>query len=188
MAIAWAAAGLCLHEISRQLKQPALRIQSYVLAVPTFVWACTVNLDLDGSLAGLPRRTLSTLALVVMFYAAEYLETRRPYWKHAASVFSGLATGLLAVLLAHEVSGRMLTVAWGAQGVALLAAGFALRQRCLRLSGLALLLVCVGKLFGYDLQYLEMPFRVLSFLVLGVLLIGVSFVYSRFREQISRYL
>ena len=51
-------------------------------------------------------------------------------------------------------------MAWGAQGVALLIAGFPLRQRCLRLSGLALLLVCVGELFGYDLRYLDMPSRV----------------------------
>jgi uncharacterized membrane protein len=46
----------------------------------------------------------------------------------------------------------------------------------------------VGKLFLYDLRNLELPFRILSFLVLGVLLIGVSFIYSRFRERIDRYL
>jgi hypothetical protein len=188
VAITWAALGLGLYELSERLRQPALKVQSYVLAVPAFVAACAVNLDLEGSLLGLPRRTLSTLAVIAMFYAAQFLVARRPSWKYAGPMFSGLATGLLAVLLAHEVSGSLLTVAWGAQGVALLIAGFPLRQRCLRLSGLALLLVCVGKLFGYDLRYLDMPSRVLSFLVLGVLLIGVSFIYSRFRERISRYL
>jgi uncharacterized membrane protein len=45
----------------------------------------------------------------------------------------------------------------------------------------------VLKLFFYDLRQLELPFRILSFLVLGVILIGVSFVYSRFRDRISRY-
>ena len=55
-------------------------------------------------------------------------------------------------------------------------------------AGLALLVTCVARLFVYDLRQLELPFRILSFLVLGVILIGVSFVYSRFRERISRYL
>ena len=92
------------------------------------------------------------------------------------------------MLLFHEVAGRVLTVAWGIQGLSLLLAGFPLRERCLRLSGLVLLLGCVLKLFLYDLRYLDMPHRVASFLVLGVILIGVSFFYSRFRERISRFL
>jgi uncharacterized membrane protein len=86
------------------------------------------------------------------------------------------------------VSGRLLTVAWGIQGLGLLFAGFPLRERPMRLAGLVLLLICVLKLFLFDLQNLDMPFRVLSFVVLGVILIGVSFFYSRYRERISRYM
>jgi len=67
----------------------------------------------------------------------------------------------------------MRTVAWGIQGLGLLSAGF------------LLLLVCVLKLFVWDLRNLDMPFRVLSFIVLGLILIGVSFFYSRFRERIT---
>ena len=46
----------------------------------------------------------------------------------------------------------MLTVAWGIEGAARLTAGFPLRDRTLRLSGLVLFLVCIGKLFFYDLR------------------------------------
>ena len=77
---------------------------------------------------------------------------------------------------------------WGVQGLGLLLAGFPLRERAMRLAGLILLLVCVLKLFVFDLRNLDMPFRVLSFIVLGVILIGVSFFYSRFRERISWYM
>ena len=56
------------------------------------------------------------------------------------------------MLLFNEVSGGMLTVAWGIEGIALLLAGFPLRDRVFRLTGLALFLICVLKLFLYDLQ------------------------------------
>ena len=102
--------------------------------------------------------------------------------------YSLLATALVTALLYQEVSGSMLTVAWGIEGVALLGAGFPLRDRTLRLTGLALFLVCVGKLFLYDLRALETLYRILSFFVLGVILVSVSWLYTRFRNLIQRYL
>jgi uncharacterized membrane protein len=82
----------------------------------------------------------------------------------------------------------MLTVAWGIEGLILLGAGFALRDRLHRLQGLALLLVCSLKLFFYDLRNLDTPYRILSFIVLGIILLCVSWTYSRFREQVRRIL
>jgi uncharacterized membrane protein len=99
-----------------------------------------------------------------------------------------LATTLLGALIFHEVSGSVLTVAWGVEAVALLAAGFALRDRVLRLSGLALFLVCTLKLFFWDLRNLETLPRIVSFIVLGLLLVAVSWVYTRFRDQVQRFL
>jgi uncharacterized membrane protein len=74
------------------------------------------------------------------------------------------------------------------EGVALLVSGFPLRDRVLRLSGLALLLACILKLFVWDLRHLETLPRILSFLVLGLLLVAVSWIYTRFRERVQRYL
>ena len=103
-------------------------------------------------------------------------------------MFSLLATVLLAVLLHYEVSGALLTVAWGMEGVALMLAGFSLRERAMRLSGLTLLAVCIGKLFFHDLRHLDTPHRILSFILLGLFLLGVSWIYTRFRDAIRRYL
>ena len=99
-----------------------------------------------------------------------------------------LATLLLGALIYHEVTGSLLTVAWGAEAVALLAAGFALRDRVLRLSGLGLFLICTLKLFFWDLRNLETLPRIVSFIVLGLLLVAVSWVYTRFRDQVQRFL
>ena len=99
-----------------------------------------------------------------------------------------LATALLSALIFHEVSGSVLTVAWGVEAVVLLAAGFALRDRVLRLSGLALFLICTLKLFFWDLRNLDTLPRIISFIVLGLLLVTVSWVYTRFRDQVQRFL
>ncbi len=49
-----------------------------------------------------------------------------------------------------------------------------------------LFLFCVLKLFVYDLRQLDVPSRILSFVVLGLFLLAASWIYTRFREQIRR--
>jgi uncharacterized membrane protein len=97
-------------------------------------------------------------------------------------------TFFVAQLLWLEVSGSLLTVAWGIEGALLLGAGFPLRDRVLRLSGLAMLGLCIVKLFLWDLRELDTLPRIFSFLVLGLILVAVSWVYTRFRERVARYL
>jgi uncharacterized membrane protein len=80
------------------------------------------------------------------------------------------------------------TLAWGLEGSALLAAGFPARERALRISGLAVLLLCILKLFLNDLGQLEPLPRILSFVVLGMLLLAVSWAYTRFKPQFRRFL
>ena len=102
--------------------------------------------------------------------------------------FSVLATTLTTLLLYYRISGSMLTVACGIQGVALLSAGFPLRDRVLRISGLALLLSCILKLFVWDLRHLETLPRIFSFIALGLILLAVSWIYTRFRERVEEFL
>ena len=79
-------------------------------------------------------------------------------------------------------------MAWGGEGLVLLVSGFPLRDRILRLSGLALLVACILKLFLWDLRHLDTLPRIFSFIVLGLILVGVSWIYTRFRERVQRYL
>ena len=113
-------------------------------------------------------------------------------WKHTQRwvrvVLSAMGTALLTLLISERVQGRLLTVWFGAEGAALLSAGFALNERLFRLSGLALFLVCIGKLFLHDLRELDTLSRILSFLVLGVVMMAASWVYTRYREKLRRLL
>jgi len=49
----------------------------------------------------------------------------------------------------------------------------------LRWQSLILLGLVVGKVFLYDLSFLERAYRIFSFFVLGAVLLSVSFIYTR---------
>jgi uncharacterized membrane protein len=103
-------------------------------------------------------------------------------------MLSIFGTVVLTAMLYHQFPGGWLTTAWGIEGLALLILGFPLRERVFRLEGLTLLLFCILKLFLYDLRNLETLFRILSFIALGLILLGVSLLYTRFGERIKRFL
>jgi uncharacterized membrane protein len=64
-------------------------------------------------------------------------------------------------------------------GAILLGAGFWRRSGYLRWQALLLLAVAIGKVFLVDVSELSQGYRILSFIGLGALLLGVSFVYQR---------
>jgi hypothetical protein len=189
----WAAFAVGLLVFGQRWNNVDLRWQSYVLAALAFWRSWSTNFYVPDSFAGVSGRIATGAFVIACFYATQLLIPRRPGEKtglerHARTYYSLLAAVLLSVLLYYEVSGSMLTVAWGIEGIALLIAGFPLNDRVQRLTGLALFLVCILKLFVYDLRHLETMYYILSFIVLGLMLVSVSWLYTRFRDRIQRYL
>src|ERR1019366_7184476 len=171
---AWALAALGLAEFDRR----SLRAQAVLVSAVVATRCLAIDM-------GTLQPVLAIAPTIACFWAAML---RREIGSLHRMYDSLLATMLLGALIFHEVSGSVLTVAWGMEAVALLAAGFALRDRVLRLSGLALFLICTLKLFFWDLRNLETLPRIVSFIVLGLLLVAVSWVYTRFRDQVQRFL
>jgi uncharacterized membrane protein len=195
--VGWALFGLVIYRFGLVRKLEDLRWQSYAIAALSFWRSWNTNFDSPESLAGVSGRVLTGAMVIASFYCAQLLSPRnevkdgvtsRFLDQYSRAFYSLLASVLLAILLFYEVSGGMLTVAWGVEALALLGAGFPLRDRLQRLSGLFLFLVCVLKLFLFDLRQLETINRILSFIVLGLLLVGVSWMYTRFRDRVQRYL
>jgi uncharacterized membrane protein len=99
-----------------------------------------------------------------------------------------IAVGLLTVLLALEMRHGMVTLSWGVEGLALFVLALWLAERSFRLTGLGLLLMCVGKILLVDVWRLDPRDRYLTFIVLGGALLLVSFLYTRNREALRQYL
>ena len=95
---------------------------------------------------------------------------------------------ILIVLLAVELNAGMITIGWSALGVATFLFALTVSQRSYRLAGLGLLLVCVGKIIAIDIWNAAPRDRYITLIVLGAALLLVSFLYSRYRETIVKYL
>ena len=68
---------------------------------------------------------------------------------------------------------------WLALGVALLVGGMLLKSQVLRIASGALIVIAVAKVFLFDMSELEGVLRALSFIGLGIVLIGIGLFYQR---------
>jgi len=71
------------------------------------------------------------------------------------------------------------SLAWLFYGGAALFAGIQMQQRAIRLTGVAILGLVIGKVFLVDMSALEGIARALSFIGLGATLIGMGYLYQR---------
>lgn len=116
-----------------------------------------------------------------------------------------LAAGLLCllVLLSAEVytfctdvmredytgarrAGQMgITSVWSVYAIGLLFVGFWRRWRSVRVAGLALFGLAALKLVVLDLTFLKDVSRIVSFLVLGMLMLAASYLYHRLEKRLA---
>jgi hypothetical protein len=99
-----------------------------------------------------------------------------------------MAVGLLTVLLTLETRHGMVTLAWGLEALCVFMFAIWVGERSFRLTGVALLLLCVGKILIVDVWKLQPRDRYMTLIVLGAALVFVSFMYTRYRENIRQYL
>jgi uncharacterized membrane protein len=76
-----------------------------------------------------------------------------------------------------------ITVLWGVYALALLITGLQRTVRGLRYAGLALFGLVIFKVFGHDLAHLDAFYRIIAFIVLGLILLGAAFIYVKFRQR-----
>jgi uncharacterized membrane protein len=143
-----------------------------------------INLVLLGY--GLPAVLAGVLAFVT--YGT------RPSWYGSTAAATALALGLayLSLEIRTLYHGPVLTegatsdaeqyaysAVWLLFGVVLLAAGIFLRSLTLRIASAAVVVLTVLKVFLVDMSDLTGIYRALSFLGLGVVLIGIGWFYQR---------
>ena len=76
-----------------------------------------------------------------------------------------------------------LSITWAAVGVLVTAAGLLLKQAELRTAGLAVLALASVKVFVFDLSSLDIAYRVITLIVLGVLLIASALAWTRLKPE-----
>jgi hypothetical protein len=78
------------------------------------------------------------------------------------------------------------SILWGVIGMAVFLAGIVGWRQIVREAGLALLALATAKVFLFDLSYLDVAYRVLSFMGLGLLLLAGAYAYQSLRPRRPR--
>jgi uncharacterized membrane protein len=136
-----------------------------------------------GNLAFFSRRFFSSDREVTVFGGRD------------GSLYVGLLTVLAFLSLNIEVGGffhdyaprarfASFSVLWTFFAALLMILGFRFNRPWLRRAAIGLFGLTILKVFFSDMENVSTPFRIVSFLVLGLLLIGTSFLYHRYRELI----
>ena len=115
----------------------------------------------------MPYRIVAAVTAVTLALFYLTLEVRRLFH---GPILAGVATD------AEQYS---YSTVWLAFGIVLLAAGFFLRSQPARLAALAVIVLTIAKVFVIDTASISGIYRALSVIGLGVVLLGIGWVYQR---------
>ncbi|RQG96612.1 DUF2339 domain-containing protein [Natrarchaeobius chitinivorans] len=185
--------------ISRIADAPGFRVGAHVVAGGVLLKLLAVDatrlsgFDAADPVATLTGRPVAFAIAIGTFYALSWwlqrtdslTDVERRFAPPTVAGYAVAATGLGAVVLALELSGLGISVAWVLFGSALLGVGLASDVRGVRMLGITVLGLATAKVFLFDTRDLDTVARTLSFLVLGAVLLTASYVYARSRGDLE---
>jgi uncharacterized membrane protein len=159
-----------------------MRMATYAVAVAvlgTVAWYAAQRSDEAATTVA----AVAVVALNILALIALSREASDYYSREIATVVPPFQTpgGYQTVDLHRNDIERDFTYSalWMAYGAFLMIIGFFRRSSFVRWQALILIAVTIGKVFVYDVSQLDRGYRIISFIVLGILLLAISFVYQR---------
>jgi hypothetical protein len=139
---------------------------------------------------------LPNLAVILLLLVQRQIARRSPERypldpavHSAVIVVGGLSLWLFVSRWVLEMARDFyLTASWSVLALILFTAGLLLRERMYRWIGLGILACALGRVVVFDVWKLETVYRVLSFMALGIVLLVLGFIYSKYQEKIKEWL
>ncbi len=159
-----------------------MRMATYAVAVAVLAgvaWYASRREDEAArTVAGVSLIALNVLALIALSrevadYYSRQMATFRP---RVGNQWNAAYINFHRVEIARDFTYSAL---WMAYGAMLMIVGFLRRSALVRWQALLLIAATIVKVFVYDVSQLDKGYRIVSFVVLGVLLLAISFVYQR---------
>ncbi len=167
-----------------------LRMATYAVAVAVLgavAWyASKRNDDAASTVAAFAVVALNALALIALsrevadFFSREIADVRPR--ERRLGVTRNYSNDFRRIAIERDFTYSAL---WMAYGAMLMIVGFLRRSSFVRWQALILIAATTIKVFVYDVSQLDRGYRIVSFIVLGVLLLAISFVYQRDWLQLS---
>lgn len=151
-----------------------------------------------GFTEGWPLRAFTALAVITSCFAIVWLDSRgllNGSYRDVSLWFEGLGTVSLFGYLNFELTRfssqffqraalASYSVLWALFAAGLLGLGLWKRRKAYRMSAIFLLFLTVGKVLLFDTAQVTAPYRILSCVVLGAVLVCLSSLYYRFSDRL----
>lgn len=206
MTLAWFALGVFLLAVARQDGAKWVPRALGLLAIGLVIKLLVLDMDgwrLDHDdwcyegdyLPGLALIRFMDFGLCIGLLSAIFFQTRGDEPGRRVGLAVGIAAlVMLFVYLSLEMNtalGRFvpglraggITLLWAAYALTLLLFGLGRSVTGLRYAGLAGFVVVVLKIFFSDLAHLDALYKIVAFIVLGVMLLGAALVYLKYRQR-----
>ena len=183
--IGWLPILLVLLAAGYLLRSRVLGIHAICVGILIVLWSLVKGLDTED------QRVLRMLVITGGFFVCSLLcrmfEGHLDTEKNGARSYSeefyfGMAVVIMTALLSVETRSGYLTAAWAVEGVLVFFSAIVLDRRAYRLFGLTLLLICTCKILFVDVWTLATLPRIVTFIVLGVSLVLISFLYTKYKD------
>jgi hypothetical protein len=196
----WATLAFVLMAAAWLLKRPVFVHQALLLLIPVAFRTAMFNVNASRSeilsvtsplLAAAIAAGIFLLALPFAFKLRdrEASPGLNALWARPEQAMFFVPAMLIAMLLWTKLPNVFLTLAWGVEAIAIFVFALSVRERSYRLSGLALLVLCVAKVLILDVwNFNEPSARYLTLIGIGAILFAVSFLYGRFSEKFKELL
>ncbi|NOY29315.1 MAG: DUF2339 domain-containing protein [Planctomycetes bacterium] len=142
-------------------------------------------------------RLLDFGAIVGFFGGSYALVAKHKQFREVRNVLGFASLAMLFIYLTLEVNSYLfhyypglraggVSILWALFAFALISQGIQKRLAVLRYLGLALFAIVSAKVFFVDLAQLDQFWRIIAFLLLGILLMAGSFMYLRYQDAFKQ--
>lgn len=132
------------------------------------------------------------IASIAFYILAYFTEKKKDIFYNSLSFLKDAylyaGTFLSFMIIALEVKDFWTSVWWSVLALALIVAGMSLNKKHFRIQGMMIFSFTILKVFIYDTRSLSTIYRTISYIVLGVILLLVSFIYTKNKEKMKSLL
>jgi hypothetical protein len=175
--------GIVFLVLSLLMRLRRFRAYSYlVLAIGAIVFLCE---QISASLPVVKWIIVccDVFTIFGLYYAMKFIKRGKLselFFEYEAEMAFIAAIIMLVVAIHQYVTSQWISLSLGLASVLVIITGFFDGNKTERMGGMALLALTLGRIVLVDLAGLDIIFKIITLIILGVLFLGVSYIYNRF--------
>jgi hypothetical protein len=129
---------------------------------------------------------LATVYAVYFLYRRQGEKPSAESMRAISMVVFWAATLMGVVAIYRYVNHSWISLGLGVAGVVMFAAGFLIQDKIFRWAGLGIFALTVMRVIFIDLSMLSVIYKIISFIIIGILFLGISYLYTRNIDKLKK--